>query len=738
MDPPPSEQRLQLGFQPLVACPSSRSPGACRGGELRPPRADHLPVFTGGCPGLQPEPRAPPPGACASWAASWLSPASGPPDPLHRPSSPAPLLPNAEEAARWKTQRGRNPITALHPQQPPDPRPDPVTASLIPGARSPARPPNSGSLELESHTVPLGHSSAAACSPGPNTSPRAPEEPGMPNWHEGLSSTDWHCQGVHGHPVPSGRKPSCQALTRPLEGNQGKDSQFRISRLLALDAAPRLGSCPACCVLPWRLARVPSWMPEQHCCWWRELARAPRQRVSGNYSTQRKPPRPRPAFLPPRPQGEARAFLLAQALLARPQGPDSPAPRPSRVPPGGPPGHSTGPASEPGAISRPRPSSSLPLGRGPVPSRCPTRGGACRVPRGQGAAPAAPHRGGGDGGAMWGKGPRCRVRKQLTEGAQKGCGWQGRHVAGPARIPGDRADPDSGGPSLPGPRPANGGVGGAERSHARPSPDPPPERREPFLGSRAEIVAAAHLGAGGGRGRGCPGRGFPGGGRGSGGAEIAKYGRTAPRVPPPAAAHLRPHLVVPTSPPPPPVTHRGRGKVATPSGTPDKGVLGELELEERQVPPSQRPEWNRGAVIVPTGASGREYGWVLRRPGPGFSHRWGTHLTNSSPTPEKPGESGTQLVLGARVATDKAMVSGALQSPGELGSCFTFWAHGPHPQTATSSPCRALGEAGPAPHGQTPARVKLSAPETLCESLASLGPAPPPPLSARCSSPRLL
>ncbi|XP_004404583.1 PREDICTED: actin, cytoplasmic type 5-like [Odobenus rosmarus divergens] len=43
-------------------------------------------------------------------------------------------------------------------------------------------------------------------------------------------------------------------------------------------------------------------------------------------------------------------------------------------------------------------------------------------------------------------------------------------------------------------RTASGGVGGAERSHARPSPDPPPERREPFLGSRAEIVGAAHLG----------------------------------------------------------------------------------------------------------------------------------------------------------------------------------------------------------------------------------------------------
>lgn len=37
----------------------------------------------------------------------------------------------------------------------------------------------------------------------------------MPDWHEGLISADWHRQGAHGHPVPRGRKPSCQALSGP-------------------------------------------------------------------------------------------------------------------------------------------------------------------------------------------------------------------------------------------------------------------------------------------------------------------------------------------------------------------------------------------------------------------------------------------------------------------------------------------------------------------------------------------
>lgn len=52
----------QLGFQPLTDCTSGRSPKACRGGELRPLRADHLLVLAGGClPGPAPRLLAPVP-----------------------------------------------------------------------------------------------------------------------------------------------------------------------------------------------------------------------------------------------------------------------------------------------------------------------------------------------------------------------------------------------------------------------------------------------------------------------------------------------------------------------------------------------------------------------------------------------------------------------------------------------------------------------------------------------------
>lgn len=147
------------GLGTVAACPypsldfshSWTAPGRTQSlgaGERPHRRPDLFLVLASGCCwGPRLGPCAPPCGSCTSWALSLPHPST--PRPTAGTRQPNPDLSRCRKGCLVESSQGsRNPITALHPPQPPGPRPDPVTASMIPAARSTARPPTRDACSL--------------------------------------------------------------------------------------------------------------------------------------------------------------------------------------------------------------------------------------------------------------------------------------------------------------------------------------------------------------------------------------------------------------------------------------------------------------------------------------------------------------------------------------------------------------------------------------------------------------